>query len=364
MLSADALRQLADLSGSERAFLTVYLDASDDRSVLDSRFARIRSLVSDHEEETQHFEESLALARGLLDEYSAPGGGSLALFTSWGADLAVAFELPHPVGSMAWMGDSPYVRPAFELLDEHEPFAVAVVDNTRARIFVVASGEAEQEASVRGDVKNRVKKGGWSQKRYARRREKELVQYAQGIADALLDLDAERPFSRLVLLGSDETMQAVAAALRADLAEKLIASDTAETNAPEADLLEQATDLSDEAERQEEEDLWREIREQGLSGSLSAFGPVSVLDALTAARAEAVLLNREADLQGTKCRACENVVYGAPDTCQRCGSADVFGVDLTETITERAAKTGATVDFSDPMEPLAEAGHVAALLRY
>ena len=364
MISAGALRQLSDLVGPERAFLTVYLDAGDDRSVLDSRFARIRSLLADQEEETEHFEKSLDIARGLLDENRAPEGGALVIFASWGADLAVAYPLPVQVGSRAWMGDAPYVRPAYELLDEHETFAVAVVDNTRAKIYLVASGEAEQEGSVRGDVKNSVKKGGWSQKRYARRREKELSVYAQSIADSLVELDAERPFARLVLLGSEETALAVKAALRSDLADKLVAMDVAETDAPEAQLMKQATDLSDEAEREEEEGLWREIREQGLSGALSAFGPVSVLDALRAARAEAILLDREAEIGGTKCRACEHVVYGTPETCQRCGASDVFAVDLTEVITEHAARTGASVDFADPMEPLSEAGHVAALLRY
>ncbi len=364
MISADALRQLSDLVGPERAFLTVYLDAADERSVLDSRFAHIRSLLSEEPEETEHFENSLEIANALLDAHTAPHGGAVAVFASWGADLAVAFELPLAVGSMAWMGDAPYVRPAYELLDEHETFAVAVVDNTRAKIYLVASGEAEEEASVRGDVKNRVKKGGWSQKRYARRREKELGVYAQSVADSLVELDDERPFARLVLLGSEETALAVQSALRSDLADKLVAMDVAETDAPEADLIEHAADLSAEAEREEEESLWREIREQGLGGTLSAFGPVSVLDVLQAARAEAILLDREAEIGGTKCRTCEHVVYGTPDTCQRCGAADVFAVDLTEVITEQAARTGASVDFADPMEPLAEAGHVAALLRY
>ena len=161
MLDADTLRQLADLAAPERAFLTVYLDAGDDRSVLDSRFDRIRSLLADQPEETEHFEESLKLAQALLDANMPPKDGALAIYCSWGADLGTAFELPAPVGTRAWMGDAPYVRPAYELLDEHETFAVAVVDNTRTKIYVVASGEAEQEASVRGDVKNSVKKGGW-----------------------------------------------------------------------------------------------------------------------------------------------------------------------------------------------------------
>ena len=364
MFTADALRPLADLSAPERAFLTVYLDAADDASVLDSRFERARSLLAEQPDETEHFERSLETAQGLLRDHAAPRGGALAVFASWAADLAAAVPLPVPVGTRVWMGDAPYVRPLYELLDEHETFAAAVVDNTRARVFVVTAEEAAQEASVRGDVKNRVKKGGWSQKRYARRREKELHHYAADIAGALADLHDERPFARLVLLGSEETALAVQAVLRTDLADLLVAVDTAETDAPEADLIAQAAALAEEAEREDERGLWREIREQGLSGALGAFGATRVLEALGAARAEALLIDREAELAGTKCRACEHVAHGTPETCQVCGSSDVFGVDLVEVFTERAAQTGASVDFADPFPPLAEAGGVAALLRY
>ena len=364
MLTPDILRRLSDLAGPERAFLTVYLDAGDDHSVLDSRFARIRTLLADQPDEAEHFKKSLDTARGLLEEHGAPEGGSLAIFASWGADLSEAYALPAPVGSRVWMGDAPFVRPIYELMDEHETFAVAVVDNTRAKIFLVTADEAAQEASVRGDVKNSVKKGGWSQKRYARRREKELDIYSQDIADSLVELNNEKPFARLILLGSEETALAVKEALRTDIAEKLVAIDVAETDAPEGKLIRQAAALAEQGEREEEQSLWREIREQGLSGLLSAFGPGHVLTALRQARAEAVLLDREAELTGTKCRACEAVVYGTPNTCQTCGSSDVFEVDLTEVMTEEAAKTGASVDFADPFEALSDAGHVAALLRY
>ena len=45
MLNAATLRDLADLAGPARAFLTVYLDASADPSVLDARFSRAMELV-------------------------------------------------------------------------------------------------------------------------------------------------------------------------------------------------------------------------------------------------------------------------------------------------------------------------------
>ena len=215
MLDAAALRSLADLDGPERAFLTIYLDAGDDPSVIDARATRVRALLSDQPAELEHFEESLAMAREMVETH-APTEGALAVFASWAADLRRAYALPEPVGTTLWMGDAPYLRPAAELLDEHETYAAVVLDNTKARIYLVSADEVDEEGRVRGDIKNRVKKGGWSQKRYARRRDKQLETYATELAADLATLDAERPFARLVVVGSEEPARALAEALRQD----------------------------------------------------------------------------------------------------------------------------------------------------
>ncbi len=364
MLDAATLRALADLSGPERAFLTIYLDARDEPSVLDPRFQRIRALLADQPAELEHFEESLSMARELVESHESTPDGALAVYTSWAADLRRAYALPEPVGTKVWMGDAPYLRPAAELLDEHETYAAVVVDNKTARIYLVSADEVDEEGRVRGDVKNRVKKGGWSQKRYARRRDKQIEGYATEVAAGLATLADERPFARLVLIGSDEPVQAVRDALRTDLRELLVGSASVDGNATDADALEAAAEIAEAGEREAEQELWHAIREQGVGPGLAAFGATSVLKALTEARADAVLVDREAEIAGTKCRACEHVAHGTPTTCGACGSSDVFRVDLVESFTEQAARTGADVDFADPFDALAEVGGVAALLRY
>lgn len=364
MIDADTLRQLADLAGPERAFLTVYLDDGDDPSVIDADLARIRALLADQPAETEHFEQSLEMAQALVEAHSPPENGSLAIYTSWAGDLRRAYALSDRVGTRVWMGDAPYLRPAYELLDEHETYAAVVLDNSSAQIYLVTSSEVDEQGRVRGDVKNRVKKGGWSQKRYARRRDKQIEAYATEIADGLAALDAERPFSRIVLVGSDEPLRAVRSALRQDLRDRVAGSTSVDGNASGEEALDAAAALAVEGERQSEQELWRQIREQGMGPGLAAFGATSVLEALVASRVEAVLVDREAEIAGTKCRACEHVAHGTPDTCGVCGSADVFRVDLVESMTEQAARTGAEVDFADPFDALSEVGHVGALLRY
>ena len=177
MLDTLDLQALAEMEAPERAFLSVYLSGPDARAGLDHRFRTIRALLADEPEELEHFEANLTLAEPLLAAWPGADGTpaeSLCVFACWALDYARAVPLPVAVEDRVWVGAAPFIRPLAELRDEYEDFAVAVIDNTAARLFLVSGAEAEAEGRVRGGVKNRVKVGGWSQKRYARRREKAL----------------------------------------------------------------------------------------------------------------------------------------------------------------------------------------------
>lgn len=363
MLADLDLQALARMDGPERAFLSIYLSSPEAIGSLEHRFKTIRALLADEPEELEHFEENLKLAEPLWADFPNDAEG-LCLFVCWANDMATSLALPVAPPDKVWVGSAPFIRPLAELKDEHEDFAVVVMDNSAARLFLVADAEPAQEGRVRGGVKNRVKVGGWSQKRYARRREKALDQYAQGVLEQLVELAEGAPFSRLVLLGSDEAVRALESLLPRSLSDRLVGTESVSLDDADAEILRTAFLLAQDGEEADEQRLWSSIREGLFTEGLATAGPSRVLKALAEARVEAVLLDREAVLEGVKCRACETVVYGTPQTCQRCGSADLFEVDIVEVIVERAAQTGADVDFTDPFEGLTEVGQVAALLRY
>ena len=363
MISAADLQALAEMKGPERAFLTVYLADKEAHGELSHHLKTIRSLLSEQPEELAHFEENLKLAQPLLGSFPSDAA-SLCIIVCWANDFARALPLPLAVETKVWVGAGPYIRPLAELHDEYEDFAVAVVDGTAAQLYRVSAAKAEAEDRVRGDVKNRVKVGGWSQKRYARRRDKEMSDYAAEVAGSLADLDAERTYSRLVLLGSDEAVQAVRESLSQSLTDKLAGTRAIDTDENETHTLDEALAVYFEGERAEERQLWERIRENLFTEGLATAGATRVLSALREARVEEILVDRDAEIEGRMCRNCELTMHGTPDTCQHCGSSDIFEVDLVETFVEQAALTSADVDFTDSFEALAEVGHVAALLRY
>lgn len=358
------LRPLAELEGAERAFLSFYAASPAALEQLDDKAERVRAFLDGEPAESEHFEENLALLRSWLEEEAPAEFEGLAVFTSWALGLRHGIVLTVPVPDLLRVGTSPHLLPLAILQDEYETFAVVAADNRATRIFVVTSAVAQEEERVAGDVKNRVKKGGWSQKRYARRRENQLHHYAKDVAERLVALREEQPFSAIVLLGSDETRREIREVLPTELAERVVGERAVDLHDGEETLVDEAFEVFFEANREADEELWERIREEGISGGLAATGATRVLEALRQGRVEAMLVEEGTKLPGTRCRDCEHVVHGSPTTCQACGSSDVFTLDLVEELVRLAETTSATVQFPEELAGLRRFGGVAALLRW
>jgi peptide subunit release factor 1 (eRF1) len=130
------------------------------------------------------------------------------------------------------------------------------------------------------------------------------------------------------------------------------------------EIVEQAMDLLEEVEREEEEDLWQRVRSEILGGGLAVGGPKEVLNALREGRVETLLVDREVEIEGMRCRDCELLAHAKPKQCPSCKSTSVFHVDLVNELVELAEKTSAASRFTDPIDGLTELGGVAATLRY
>ena len=370
------LRTFAELQEAERAYLSLYASSKASLNQLSQRAERIRNLLGDSPDELAYFERNLDLIRDWLDDNGYandfPANG-LCVFACELLDYVQGIALPVPPENAAThdtlrVGSSPYLRPLAELRDEYENFLVVVADNKSTRILQVASARAQTANSVRGNIKNHVRKGGWSQQRYERRRDKALHDYAKEINGLLGDLVRGGRFERIVLLGAQETLTELRDVLSTEIAERVIGQ--AGTNQQDDDdaLLADAYALFFEEERDEEQRLWARIREQSLADGLAATGPAAVLDALKLGRAAEVLVTRDAELTGTQCQSCENVTVPGngeqPDACPICESADVVPLDLVDELVRQAELTSASVEFSDEIGGLSSVGEVAATLRY
>ncbi len=362
MITAQHLRTLAQRHGADRAYLSLYLRDEAGRSWLKNRFSRVRALLT--AEEQEHFDENQRIVQEKLDAHSF-GENGVCIFACWADDFVEVHSVEHLNTNLLWFDSSPYIRPLAELLDEYETFAVVKADNTRAEVFVVTAERdlSEADSSVRGDVKNRVKKGGWSQKRYARRREKELHRYATSVADALKEAADQTPFARIVLVGQQEALAEIRDALPTDLADKVVGQEAVDVD-NEEQVWDEAYALFTEEEHADERALWETIRDAYMRGGAAAVGPEDVLREAAVGRVHKLLVARDARIAGVRCRSCENIHAHQPETCPACGSNDLFTVDLINELVELASLSSATTEFADTFDALDEAGQVAALLRW
>jgi len=360
------LRRLAEMTAPERVFLSVYLAGPASARSLPGQFERLRRLLRSggaaEKDEREHFDENVRLVESYLDRHPLKSG-SLCIFACWALDFFQAIALPAPVDDLVWIDSSPCIRPLAELREEYENVAVVVADNKRARIFLVSSAVAGDAETVRGNVKNHVKKGGWSQQRYERRRDGELLRYARQIVDKLADLDKEADFRRIVLVGGKEILRIVHENLPQVL-QRRVAEKAVDLGKGDAPVNAEIMALFAGQERRSEVSLWERIRAEALRGGLGCVGLADVLAALQAGRADTIIVSRDFRPMGRRCRECEHLDAGTAARCAACGSPSLFEVDVVNEIVEMAEKTGAEVDFADPMPTLDEAGHVAALLRW
>ena len=187
--------------------------------------------------------------------------------------------------------------------------------------------------------------------------------YSREIVDALIELEKTEDFRRILLVGGKEILQILYNNLPRHLQDR-VGQKAIDLRKGEEVINQEIMDLFFEQERQSEEDLWEKIRSEYLRDGLGIVGVTNVLSAIKSGQVEEIIVNRDYEVTGVRCRSCENLEPSNANVCPACGSDSLFEVDLVNEIVELAKQTGASVDFCDRIESLEKAGEIAAFLRY
>jgi len=359
------LLELSELSTDEQTFLSLYISSPLSLSTLDRRFERMSQVLDRgglQGDERDHFQANVEMVKDYLGKHPLKSG-SMCVFSCWGLDFFRAYPLPVECPNLIRFDSSPYIRPLAELEDEYENAAVVIADNRKARIFLVTSAVAGPESTVAGNVKNHVRKGGWSQQRYERRRDTQMLHYVREIIEALERLSKVEDFRRILLVGGKEVLQVLYNNLPLHL-KKQADRKALDLGKGEQVVNREIREMFLEQERRTERELWEKIRSEYLRGGLGAVGVEEVWKAVSAGMAESVIVIRDLEASGMRCRDCDNLQLGGAAACSACGSQSLFSVDMINEIVEAARRSGAEVDFCDHISTLAEAGGIAAFLRY
>jgi len=363
MLQKINLRKLAEMQAPERVFLSIYLSSPKSLPEMEKRLETIKKMVMENSVEYQSLVENKKLVEDYFDNNNFRSGG-ICIFCCWLLDYFKVYPLQVPIDDLIYLDSSPYIRPLATLQDEYENFAVVAADNEVTRIYLVSSATAEAEEKIKGNIKNHVKVGGWSQQRYERRRSKEFQHYTKEVTEHLTKLEKQKKFHRLILVGSKETILEIKKSLPKILIDKLIGEKSMDLKKEKHIIDREIFDLFLLEERKAERELWATIKNRFFRGEHAVVGIEEVLAAAREGRIEKVIVNRDYIQEGVRCRKCENLFAHEQNTCPSCGSNSVFKVDLVNEIVELLSITSADIDFADEIVELKEAGGIAALLRY
>ncbi|MFC1925653.1 Vms1/Ankzf1 family peptidyl-tRNA hydrolase [Chloroflexota bacterium] len=359
------LRELAEMTSPDRCFLSLYIEAPGSLENMEQGIRKMsKALDSDEAEKNER--EHLVENWGMVQRYLARNPiekGSACIFACWLLDFLQVIPLPVKVSDLVRLDSSPYIRPLAELQDEYENVAVVVADNKVARIFVVSSAVAGDMETVHGNVKNHVRKGGWSQQRYERRRDKQLLHYAREIVQDLQSIENREQINHILLVGGKEMLREIYDNLPQSLQNKT-ASKRSELHKGDASVNEDIMELLSEVERECESGNWERIRREYLRSGLAVVGIKDVLAAVLEGRVDMMVVCRDFHHTGYRCRECDTLFIEPLEVCTTCNSTSLYEVDAINELVELVIRQSGETDFTDPIDTLVESGSIGALLRY
>ena len=332
--------------------------------MLEKKLNELRSLLKNSSEKNEKkcFDENIKTVKEYLKK-NAFTAGSLCLFVCKKVDFFQAVILPSPVKDIIRIDSAPYIRPLAEFYDDYENVAVVVADNKKVRIFLVASSITGTEEVIKGHIKNHVKVGGWSQKRYERRRDNQLSEYAREIIDALIKLDRDEKYGHILLVGSKEILNTVYHNMTKEFQNKTIEKNL-DLSKGESSVNHDLMILLSDEKHHAAQNYWEHIRTEYLRGGLAVVGLDAVLQAAKDGRVDKVLIDRTLYPLVEQCQNCNSPNTGDTKTCLICGSILPFKASVINELLRMLLQSGAEYHFAVSIQELKDVGGIAALLRY
>jgi peptide chain release factor subunit 1 len=311
-------------------------------------------------------EERRRVLEFLTDTFTL-AGRSAVIYSCTPRRLWEVFQLQVRTRPMARFAERPILAPLAALLDDHERYAVALVDKDRARLLQVFLGRVEHEADVIDKNPGRSEMGGWAQARYSRHREEHLHAHLVYAAQQLQSESRRRPFDRLLVGGPSEARAAFLAVLPRNLRTRVAGTFSAELFLSEQEIINRVEAHEAAVEREGEVRFISDVLDTAMAGGPATLGWDETLQALGEGRVHKLVAVEGELRKGAACPVGHLAVVESIPTCPVCRTGMEPVDDLGEWAVERAFDTGSRVELvsgEGAQDFLTKAGGVGSLLRY
>src|SRR3954454_11132538 len=379
-LKENRLRELARIHPDGARVLSIFLNldpaqfatpparASEISSVIDDAHRRVREGDGLSHDARKGLEEDVKRADAFLRDLSPKGAHGFALFASEAAGLFEGIRLPRPIDTRAVINDSPFVEPLVELLGAGGNWMVVLVNRQTGRLLRDDGTQLQELAAIQDDVHGQHSQGGWSQARYQRSVDEDVMDHLKNVADAVFLRFKRAPFDNLLLGGPGETRTDFEGKLHPYLSERLAGwIDIDVENTSPDDVARTAREKIDDHTRASERAALDRVQEGVAKKGRGVAGLEPTLEALNERRVETLLLQEGFSSAGCTCPQCGSVYSVTGGNCPADGTALDCRDDLVDNAMHLALEQSAGVlvvrDEENGRE-LESHGGIAAVLRF
>jgi peptide subunit release factor 1 (eRF1) len=292
----------------------------------------------------------------------------MAIFAASERNLLHVYALTSVAPNRLVIDEEPYLVPLLELLHRQRRYLVVHTDTHRGRLYTAVPGAVHMIEEMEEPVPKRHRAAGelWGKQQatIARHREDHIAHYLKGLAREIERAWPDERYDGIVLLGEHEVL----AKLRTYLPEVLQSSIAGE--APHAwvgrqvPLLEKVDSIHAQALREQERQLFDDIKRRLMEDHHIATGPQAVLDAIENDQigySGCVVMESDPGEIASRCNSCHKLFAQAIDECPSC-HAGCEKTNLWQAIALLAAHKHVVVHFVEPGHGLDRHAGVVALL--
>ncbi|MFA1703228.1 hypothetical protein ACDT10_09930 [Mycobacterium intracellulare] len=305
----------------------------------------------------------------------AASGRSRIVFAALDSGWMLRLESAMPVTNRVVLGDTPFIHPLLELLDEGRAAGVVLISAQEARLLEWRAGSLQllrriEQPYVQAPHERAGQIGGgpegqfhtpMREQRQARDRVR-MLQFLDRVAEVAADLAGYRGWERILVSGGERWTEPAVARFPRALRGKVFADARIFNGRNEVELATAVTEWVHDQHAEHQRLLLEHVRDVAGSGR-TALGLSEVTAALNAGRASHVVYDPQVRYQGTV--GADGALYGGDEVGPN-GHPVTPEPRLTERLVERALMTGARISPVDGAADggLKDAEGVAALLRW
>jgi peptide chain release factor subunit 1 len=375
MISYDDIRQLQQYPSSpDSCILSLYVNidqsnaANLNRGFITEIENLFRRMGEDKLNHRERFEAEAARVLGFLSDYSARGKG-LVIFSDSKQDFWWQRDLQVEVPTGGRWSQMPWVRPLLEVLEDHDTFAVVLIDKQRARVLTVDAGGMQQHAEVLSDVPNKHATTGtdhiMSQTQMQRDHAEHVKAHVHRVIDELTGVLDRLNLSRIVIGGPVEATSLLTNELPKRFEQMIIGTIAVPLDANYERLSNELRKVQQQSEGEDEARMVESLITAAMKGDRAVLGISDTLAAIQQQRVYRLIVTRDYHIEGKECNACHVLVVGTDVTCAFCGGDLQPAPDLINRASHRVIEQAGKVQIVSGLaaDKLAGTG-LGAVLRF